>query len=41
MQAQDLPVAVGVHPGREQGVHVDRPAALTYLSTRASAATKV
>jgi hypothetical protein len=41
LQAEDLPVPVGVHPGREQGVHVDHPPALAAFRTRASAATNV
>ena len=31
LQAEDLAVPVGVHAGREQGVHVDDPAALADL----------
>jgi hypothetical protein len=31
LQAQDLPVPVGVHAGRDQGVHVDDSAALADL----------
>jgi hypothetical protein len=31
LQPQDLPVPVGVDPGREQGVHVDDAAALADL----------
>ena len=31
LQAEDLPVPVGVHAGREQGVHVDDAAALADL----------
>ena len=31
LQAEDLPVPVGVDPGRDQGVHVDHPAALADL----------
>jgi collagen type II alpha len=28
VQAEDFPVPISVHPGREQGVHVDHPAVL-------------
>jgi hypothetical protein len=31
LQAEDLPVPVGVHPGGQQGVHVHDPAALADL----------
>ena len=31
VQAEDLPVAVGVDPGGQQGVHVHRPAALAHF----------
>jgi hypothetical protein len=31
LQAEDLPVAVGVHPGREQGVDVHRATTLPHL----------
>ncbi|SNR99771.1 hypothetical protein SAMN06272737_1612 [Blastococcus mobilis] len=31
LQAEDLPVPVGIHPGRHQRVHVDHPAALADL----------
>jgi hypothetical protein len=31
LDTEDLPVPVGVHPGGDQGVHVDHPAALTNL----------
>jgi hypothetical protein len=31
LQAEDLPVPVGVDPGGDQGVHVDHPAALADL----------
>ena len=31
VHAKDLPVAVGVHAGRDQGVHVDRAAAFADL----------
>src|SRR3954454_12975121 len=31
LQAEDLPVPVAVDAGRDQGVHVDHPAALTNL----------
>src|SRR3954470_12227097 len=31
LQAEDLPVPVGVHPGGDQGVHADHPAALADL----------
>jgi hypothetical protein len=31
VQSEDLPVPVGVHPGRDQGVHPDHPPTLTDL----------
>jgi hypothetical protein len=41
VQAEDLPVPVGVDPGREQGVNVDHPPSLADLEHQASAATNV
>jgi hypothetical protein len=31
LQPEDLPVSLGIHPGREQRVHVDRAPALTHF----------